>query len=85
MRFDMERGPKRLIVDSDLHGLRINGTQYVSGRDGFLIYDQTRDLQTDEVELQLSTNTSTLIPALRALFTAHSGDGHQTLRRPGVD
>jgi len=33
-----------------------------------LIYDQTRDLrQADKVELQMSTNTSTLIPALRAL------------------
>jgi hypothetical protein len=63
----MAQGPKRLIFDSDLHGLRIKGTEYVSSRDGVLIYDQTRDLQADEVELQLSTNTSTLIPALRTL------------------
>ncbi|HJR79526.1 MAG TPA: hypothetical protein VJ821_05590 [Anaerolineales bacterium] len=68
MRFEIERGPKRLIFDSDLRGLRIKGTQYLSGRDGILIYDQTRDLrQADEVELQMSTNTSTLIPALRTL------------------
>ena len=67
MRFEIELGPKRLIFDSDLHGLRIKGTEYLSGRDGVLIYDQTRDLQADEVELQMSTNTSTLIPALRAL------------------
>ena len=68
MRFEIELDPKRLIFDSDLHGLRINGTEYLSGRDGVLIYDKTRDLrQTDEVELQMSTNTSTLIPALRAL------------------
>ena len=67
MRFVIERGPKRLIFDSDLRGLRIKGTEYVSGRDGVLIYDQTRRLQTDEVELQMSTNTSTLIPALRTL------------------
>ena len=68
MRFEIKRGPKRLIFDSDLHGLRINGTEYLSGRDGVLIYDKTRDLgQTNEVELQMSTNTSTLIPALRAL------------------
>ena len=32
-----------------------------------MIYDQTRGLQADEVELQMSTNTSTLIPALRTL------------------
>ena len=67
MRFEMAQGPKRLIFDSDLHGLRIKGTEYVSGRDGVLIYDQTRHLRADEVELQMSTNTSTLIPALRTL------------------
>jgi hypothetical protein len=68
MRFDILLGPKRLIFDSDLHGLRIKGVEYLSGRDGALIYDKTRDLpRTVEVELQMSTNTSTLIPALRAL------------------
>ena len=68
MRFEIERGPKRLIFDSDLHGLRVNETEYLSGRDGVLIYDKTRDLQqTDEVELQMSTNTSTLIPGLQML------------------
>jgi hypothetical protein len=67
MRFEIEQGPKRLIFDSDLHGLRIKRITYLAGRDGILIYDQTRDLQADEVELQMSTNTSTLIPALRAL------------------
>ena len=68
MRFEIKLGPKRLVFDSDLHGLRINSVDYLSGRDGVLIYDKTRDLpQADEVELQMSTNTSTLIPALRAL------------------
>lgn len=67
MRFEIEQGPKRLIFDADLHGLRIKGITYLAGRDGVLIYDQTRDLQADEVELQMSTNTSTLIPALRVL------------------
>ena len=67
MRFEIKLGPKRLIFDSDLHGLRINGTEYLSGRDGILIYDKTRGVTTNEVELQMSTNTSTLIPALRAL------------------
>src|ERR1041384_2254683 len=67
MRFEIELGPKRLIFDSDLHGLRIMGIEYLSGRDGVLIYDQTRDVRADEVELQMSTNTSTLIPALRTL------------------
>ena len=67
MRFDIQFDFKRLLFDSDLHGLRINGVDYLSGRDGILIYDKTRNVTTDEVELQMSTNTSTLIPALRAL------------------
>jgi hypothetical protein len=67
MQFDIQFGPKRLLFDSDLHGLRIHGAEYLSGRDGVLIYDKTRGGTTDEVELQMSTNTSTLIPALRAL------------------
>ncbi len=67
MRFDIQLGPKRLIFDSNLHGLRINRTEYLSGRDGVLIYDKTQSVKTDEVELQMSTNTSTLIPAFRAL------------------
>jgi len=73
MRFEIEQGPKRLIFDSDLHGLRIKGREYLSGQDGVLIYDKTRDLrQTDEVELQMSTNTSTLIPAFRTLGIPYS-------------
>jgi hypothetical protein len=72
MRFEIELGPKRLIFDSDLHGIRIQGREYLSGRDGVLIYDKTRDLQADEVELQMSTNTSTLIPALRTLGISYS-------------
>ncbi|NJC97959.1 MAG: hypothetical protein C3F07_08150 [Anaerolineales bacterium] len=67
MRFEITLGPKRLIFDSDLHGLRINGVDYLSGRDGVLIYDKTRDIRSDVVEMQMSTNTSALIPALRAL------------------
>lgn len=67
MRFDIPLGPKRLIFNSDLHGLRIGGAEYLSGRDGILIYDKTRGVRADEVELQMSTNTSALIPALRAL------------------
>jgi len=67
MRFEFDLGPKRLIFDSDLRGLRLKGTEYFTGRDGLLIYDQTRDLRGDEVEVQMSTNTSTLIPGLRTL------------------
>ncbi len=67
MRFDIRLGNKLLIFDSDLHGLRINDVEYLSGRDGILIYDKTHDVTADVIELQMSTNTSTLIPALRAL------------------
>lgn len=56
-----------MIFDSELRGLRIDGVEYISGRNGVLIYDQTRGVQADAVELQMSTNTSTLIPALRTL------------------
>lgn len=67
MQFEIELGTKRLIFDSGLHGLMIRGTEYLSGREGSLIYDQTQGLAADEAELQMSTNTSTLIPALRVL------------------
>ena len=72
MRFAIERASKRLIFDSDLHGLRIDDREYLAGRDGVLIYDQTRDLRADQVELQMSTNTSTLIPAFRILGLPYS-------------
>jgi hypothetical protein len=65
MQFEITLYSKRLVFNSDLRGLKVNGREYVSGKDGILIYDQTRGLRADEVELQMSTNTSTLIPALR--------------------
>ena len=67
MRFDLSLGSKQLTFDSNLRGLRIGGVEHLSGRDGILIYDKTRDMTAHVVELQMSTNTSTLIPALRAL------------------
>jgi hypothetical protein len=67
MRFEIESSEKRLLFDSGLHGVRVNGAAYLAGQDGILIYDKTKDLHADEVELQMSTNTSTLIPALRIL------------------
>ena len=51
MRFEIQHGSKRLIFDSDLHGLRVHGRSFGSGRDGALVYDQMRDLpQAEEVE-----------------------------------
>jgi hypothetical protein len=82
MRFEITLEPKRLIFDSDLHGLRMDGVDYLSGRDGVLIYDKSRDLlQTNEVELQMSTNTSTLIPALRALGIPYAPYCHEAAAR----
>lgn len=72
MRFEIEQVSKRLIFDSDLHGLRIGDREYLAGRDGVLIYDQTRELRANQVELQMSTNTSTLIPAFRILGLPYS-------------
>jgi len=73
MQFEITHEGKGLIFDSDLHGLRVHGREYLSGRDGILIYDQTRDLRhASEVELQMSTNTSALIPALRLLEIPYS-------------
>jgi len=72
MRFEIERNTKRFVFDSGLHGLIVNGVEYVSTKDGVLIYDKTRDLHADEVELQMSTNTSTLIPAFHILGIPYS-------------
>jgi hypothetical protein len=72
MQFEIKRHSKRLIFNSDLRGLKVNGMEYVSGKDGILIYDKTRDVQADKVELQMSTNTSTLIPALRILSISYN-------------
>jgi hypothetical protein len=72
MRFEVELGSKRLIFKPALRGLEVNGFEYISGKDGVLIYDKTRDVQADEVELQMSTNTSTLIPALRILGASYN-------------
>ena len=67
MRFEVDHNGKKLIFDSELHGIIAHGVEYLSGRNGVLIYDKVKDIQADELELQLSTNTSTLIPALRIL------------------
>ena len=67
MRFEIGLDAKRLVFNSDLHGLKVNGVEYLAGKDGILIYDKTNNVHADEVQVQMSTNTSTLIPALRIL------------------
>lgn len=72
MKFEIELDGKKLIFNSELTGLVVNGKEYVSDKEGVLIYDQTKNLKTSEVELQMSSNTSTLIPTLRVLSIPYS-------------
>src|SRR3990170_1454627 len=72
MKFEVKQGSKKLIFNSELTGLVVNGKEYVSGKGGALIYDQTKELKASEVKLQMSSNTSTLIPALRVLSVPYS-------------
>jgi len=65
--FEIFLNGKTLYFSSECSGLAARGKGYLSGRDGFLIYDKTRGLKAEKVGCQLSTNTSTLIPALRIL------------------
>lgn len=67
MKFEIEKNGKRLIFNSNLKGLIIGDKEYVAGEDGILIYDQVFVLKADQVILQMSNNSSTLIPAMRVL------------------
>lgn len=67
MSFIISKDQKKLTFNSEIEGLKVNGKEYLSGRDGVLIYNQTASLKSDEVELQMPANTSTLIPALKIL------------------
>lgn len=67
MQLTIKIGSKRLIFDSEIHGLKINKIEFVSGKDGILIFDKIHDIHANVVSLQMSTNTSTLIPALKIL------------------
>jgi len=67
MRFKIIYPNQTLIFESNLTGLVGNGKEYLSQKDGKLIYDKVNKLEANQVSLQLSTNTSTLIPALKIL------------------
>lgn len=58
---------KRLIFSSEAAGLAVDSKEYLAEADGVLIYDKIKGLKANRVTCQLSTNTSTLIPALRIL------------------
>ncbi len=72
MKFQIEIDGKKLIFDSEIKGLKVGEKEYLAGRDGELIYDQTKDLKASEVHLQMTTNTSTLIPVLRILAVPYN-------------
>ena len=61
-----------LHFDAAQDGVLVRGVSYLSGEDGELIYDQVEGLRADEVTCQLSTNTSSLIPALRMLGISYN-------------
>ena len=60
-------GGKSIIFSSRIPGLKIGRKEYAAKDDGVLIYDKVKDIKASEVMCQLSTNTSTLIPALKIL------------------
>lgn len=72
MKFEIKKVGKKFTFNSDLKGLKVGEKEYLSGRDGTLIYDQIQKIKADSVELQMSSNTSTLIPALRVLSLPYS-------------
>jgi len=67
MVFEINIKNKRLIFNSDIEGLKIEKKIYLAGKTEPLIYYQTLNKKVNVVELPMSTNTSTLIPALRVL------------------
>lgn len=67
MRFKLTIEGKTLIFDSNVNGLIVGKKEYLAEKDGVLIYDKTKRIKAKEVMLQMSANTSTLVPALRAL------------------
>lgn len=58
---------KSITFSTETQGLIVNGKEYLALDDGILIYDKTKGLQANKVMCQFSSNTSTLIPALRII------------------
>lgn len=67
MEFPVFIGEKKLLFDSELQGVMIEGKEFISTKDTPLVYEQVKDKRSDHVRVQMSSNTSTLIPALRVL------------------
>lgn len=75
-------GNRTLRFSSDISGLVVNDKEYTSGTDGALIYDEVKNIKSALVVCQLSTNTSTLIPALKILGLPYNPyfDGREVLK-----
>lgn len=70
MQFPIEVQDKKLIFDSSLSGVMVSGKELIATKDSPLVYHQVTELldrHEQTVRLQMSSNTSTLIPALRVL------------------
>jgi hypothetical protein len=70
MEFPVEIQGKKLIFDSSLSGVMVSGKELIATKDLPLIYHQVAELvdrNEKTVRLQMSSNTSTLIPALKVL------------------
>jgi len=61
------KGRKKLRFSSEIKGLVTQGKEFFSGVDGILVYQKVKNTKAKFVSCQLSTNTSTLIPALKVL------------------
>ena len=70
--FNIKIGQKILCFSSKTGGLILNGKEYLALADGVLVYDKTKSVRANQVICQLSTNTSTLIPALKILGLAYN-------------
>ncbi|PJA15713.1 hypothetical protein CO112_00565 [Candidatus Dojkabacteria bacterium CG_4_9_14_3_um_filter_150_Dojkabacteria_WS6_41_13] len=67
MEFPIIIGDKKLTFDSSLVGVMVSGKEFIATKDSPLIYDQIKDRHETQLRLQMSSNTSTLIPALKVL------------------
>ncbi|MFA6518904.1 MAG: hypothetical protein WCV93_04640 [Candidatus Shapirobacteria bacterium] len=67
MKFETTVGVKKLCFDSEVNGLIANGQEYEMSNDGGLIYDKVKDIKSDQVTTQMSSDTSTLIPSFMIL------------------
>jgi hypothetical protein len=67
MEFPIVFGDKKMVFDSTLSGVMVSGKEFLATKDSELIYYQIQDRREEHIRLQMSSNTSTVIPALKVL------------------